>query len=140
MAKDRLTYIRLLAPLKRLIRNDHLVLAILALVAGAAAGGAVIAFREVISLVQATLYGSGSERLFGGEVPIPWWQILLAPAAGCVFGTKTVVQSRFEEQDSLSLLAVVMGDREQIERLGTVHGAVIKGKAHLHVRLIDTIK
>lgn len=82
MAQDRFTYLRMLVRLKRLIRNDHLILAILALVAGAAAGGAVVAFREVVSLVQASVYESGSERLFVGDWPLAWWQILLAPVAG----------------------------------------------------------
>jgi len=68
--------------LRRLIGNDHLILVFLALIAGSLAGSAVIAFRELISLVQTLLYGSGSERLFSGAEALPWWKILLAPTAG----------------------------------------------------------
>jgi CIC family chloride channel protein len=82
MQVSRFTYIRILSRLRRLIRNDHLILAILAIVAGTAAGAAVIGFRETISFVQLAMYGSDSERLFSGTDPIAWWKILLAPVAG----------------------------------------------------------
>ncbi|MEE9317973.1 MAG: chloride channel protein [Rhodospirillales bacterium] len=82
MKKPRYTYIRMLSRLRRLVRNDHLIMVILALVAGSLAGSAVILFRELISLVQTISYGSGSERLFSNADAISWWHILLAPVAG----------------------------------------------------------
>ena len=71
-----------LSRLGRLIGNDHMILVFLALIAGSLAGGAVVAFRELISLVQAILYESGSERLFSNADAIQWWKILLAPVGG----------------------------------------------------------
>ena len=41
MSVTRFTYIRILLRLRHLIRNDHLILVILAIVAGTAAGAAV---------------------------------------------------------------------------------------------------
>ncbi len=76
------THTAVLSRLRRLIGNDHMILVFLALIAGSLAGGAVVAFRELISLVQMLLYGSGSERLFSNADAIQWWQILLAPVAG----------------------------------------------------------
>ena len=82
MSVSRFTYIRILLRLRRLIRNDHLILVILAIVAGTAAGAAVIGFRETISFIQLALYGSDSEHLFTNAEAVAWWQILLAPVAG----------------------------------------------------------
>ena len=82
MSVTRFTYIRILLRLRRLIRNDHLILVILAIVAGTAAGAAVIGFRETISFIQLALYGSDSEHLFTNTEAVAWWQILLAPVAG----------------------------------------------------------
>ena len=68
--------------LRRLVRNDQLILSVLALVVGAAAGGAVIVFREAIALVQLGFYGSGAERLSLHVQELAWWHVVLAPAAG----------------------------------------------------------
>ena len=82
MSVSRFTYIRILSRLRRLIRNDHLILVILAIVAGTAAGAAVIGFRETISFIQLALYGSDSESFFTNTDAVAWWKILLAPVAG----------------------------------------------------------
>ena len=58
--------------LRRLVRNDQLILSVLALVVGAAAGGAVIAFREAIAFVQMGFYGSGAERLSIHAQDLAW--------------------------------------------------------------------
>ena len=81
-APTRFTYARILLRLRRLIRNDHLILVVLSLVAGSAAGGAVVLFREAISYIQLGFYGSDSERLFADVARLAWWQILLMPAVG----------------------------------------------------------
>ncbi len=73
---------RALAPLARLLKDEQLALSILALAVGAAGGGAVVLFREAIALVQELAYGSGVERLYLHAARLPWWWILLAPAAG----------------------------------------------------------
>ena len=68
--------------MKAAIRHDHLVLAILALVIGLTAGGAVIVFREGIVWIQWLYFGTLSPRLFFHVADHPWWLLLLIPTAG----------------------------------------------------------
>ncbi len=68
--------------LRRIIRNDQLILSILAVFVGAAAGGGVIAIRELIDFTQGIFLGGTSENLISTVVGLPWWQILFAPALG----------------------------------------------------------
>jgi len=82
MNRSRLSYHRILSRLRRLLRNDHLILSVLGGVIGCLTGGAIILFRELILLVQLGLFGSASERLFLHAETIPWWHILIIPAAG----------------------------------------------------------
>ena len=82
MASHGLTGSRLLMWLRRIIRNDQLILSVLALFVGAAGGGAVILFREAIVLVQTLAYGSGTESLYRHAEALPWWHLILAPSAG----------------------------------------------------------
>lgn len=67
---------------RRLIRNDHLVLSVLSIFVGAAAGAAVIGFREAIALFQSIGFGTGSERLYLHLQQMPAWQIVLVPTIG----------------------------------------------------------
>lgn len=67
---------------RRVVRNDLLVLSFLAIIVGIAVGWAIVGFREGILLVQLAFYGTGEERLSLHTVGIPWWHILLAPALG----------------------------------------------------------
>lgn len=55
--------------LRRLIRNDQLMLAVLAIAVGAAAAGGVIVFRELIVLAQTAFFGFGSERVSAPSPP-----------------------------------------------------------------------
>ncbi len=82
MTDRRLTLPRVLDSLRRLGRNDQLVLSVLAVVIGAAAGGAAVAFREAIDLVQWSFYGFRGERVATGAAALPVWHLLLAPALG----------------------------------------------------------
>ena len=82
MIRRRITAGRILVRLRRIVRNDHLVLSVLALVVGAAGGGAIIVFREGIDLVQLMFYGSAAKNLYAHAQGLPWWRLLLAPAAG----------------------------------------------------------
>jgi CIC family chloride channel protein len=68
--------------LKRLSRNDQLVLSVLAVVVGAAGGLAAIAFRYAIDLVQRLGFGFGGEKVATLAGALPWWQIVLVPVAG----------------------------------------------------------
>lgn len=84
MVISRLRYARLLLRLRRFVRNDHLILMVLALVVGCASGAAVVVFREVIDLIHLVLYGTDSERLAEHVQALPWWHVLLVPALGGV--------------------------------------------------------
>ncbi len=73
---------RVRVSLLRFGRNDQVVLSILSVVIGAAAGGAAIAFRDAIGGIQWLVYGFSSEKVASLAAELPWWQLLLVPAAG----------------------------------------------------------
>ncbi len=73
---------RLRVSLLRFGRNDQVVLSILAVVIGAAAGGAAIAFRDAIAGIQWLSYGFSDEKVATMAAALPWWQLLLVPTAG----------------------------------------------------------
>ncbi len=74
--------LRFLVSLRHILRNDQLVLAVLAVVIGAAASAGAIGFRLLLGGVQYIGYGFSSERVASLASALPWWQILLVPAAG----------------------------------------------------------
>ncbi len=67
---------------RRLTKNDQVILTVLAVAIGFLAGGAAIAFRHTIDLVQGLGYGFGGEHLVTIVSALPWWQVLLVPAVG----------------------------------------------------------
>ena len=73
---------RMLVRLRRLTRNDQIVLSLLAVVAGAVVAYGSLGFRWLIGAVQYLFYGDAQEYLLSVASSLPWWQILLAPAAG----------------------------------------------------------
>lgn len=73
---------RLLIRFRRIFRNDQLVLAVLAILVGLAAGVGTILFRLLLGGVQFLAYGFPSERVAGLAAQLPWWHLLLAPTAG----------------------------------------------------------
>jgi chloride channel protein, CIC family len=68
--------------LRRIVRNDQLILSVLALVVGVVGGGAVIGFREGIDLIQGLAFGSDSKELFFHAQTLPWWHLLMIPTLG----------------------------------------------------------
>jgi CIC family chloride channel protein len=68
--------------LRRIIRNDQLILSVLAVFVGLAAGGGVIAIRELIDFIQGVSLGGTSEKLISIIITLPWWQTLFTPAIG----------------------------------------------------------
>ena len=68
--------------LRRILRNDQLVLALLAVVIGAAASAGAIGFRLLLGGVQFLGFGFSSERVATLASGLPWWQILLVPCIG----------------------------------------------------------
>lgn len=73
---------RLRVYLRRFGRNEQVVLSILALTLGAAAGGAAILFRLGIESVQLVALGFWGEEVVTFAAEQPWWRLLLAPAFG----------------------------------------------------------
>jgi len=67
---------------KRLAKNDKIVLTVVAVAIGVLASGAAIVFRHAIDVFQGLGYGFGGERLITIVRDLPWWQILLVPALG----------------------------------------------------------
>ena len=82
MRPGRLLRKRIVIPLLRFGRNDQFILSVLAVVIGAAAGGAAIAFRDAISGVQWLSYGFSSEQVATEVRKLDWWHVLLVPTLG----------------------------------------------------------
>ncbi|MCA1908748.1 MAG: chloride channel protein [Magnetospirillum sp.] len=78
----RLRPSRLLMTARRVLRNDQLLLALMALSVGLSVGLAIVGFREAIVMVQSVAWGSGSERLYDWVAGQPWWRVLLVPTVG----------------------------------------------------------
>lgn len=72
----------LLDGIRKVIKNDVLVLSVLAVAIGSLAGGAVVLFRELIVSIQWVFFGSTSERLFAHAETLPAWLIVLIPTFG----------------------------------------------------------
>jgi CIC family chloride channel protein len=68
--------------LARLLRNEHIILSLLAVLIGVAAAYGSIALRELIALVQWGGFGASEGGLVARVAALPWWQILLVPALG----------------------------------------------------------
>jgi chloride channel protein, CIC family len=88
MPKSRINYARVSTRLRQLLRNDHMVLSVLALLVGCMVGVAVIGFREAIEIFQGlfygtdTFYGTDSEHLAPIASELPGWRIVLATSVG----------------------------------------------------------
>ena len=82
MIRSRIRVNRILMRLRRIIRNDQLILSVLAVFVGLLAGGGVIAIRELIDFVQGLFLGGTSENLISTILTLPWWQILSTPTIG----------------------------------------------------------
>ena len=67
---------------QRVTRNDQLLLLLLALVIGVAAGYGALVFRLLTAAIQILFLGHGTEHLVSAVATLPWWQVLLAPTVG----------------------------------------------------------
>ncbi len=66
----------------RVVRNEHTALVMLAVVVGLAASLGCIALRYAIAGAQYAGWGMVGERLASHVADLPWWLIVLVPAAG----------------------------------------------------------
>jgi CIC family chloride channel protein len=73
---------RMAAHWRNLVTHDDLRLTLLAVAIGAVAAWAAIAFRYLISGFQWLAFQEDLEKLFSTALALPWWHVLLAPAAG----------------------------------------------------------
>lgn len=73
---------RQLLGLKRLIRNDQVVMSVAALAVGLAAAAGAVAFRESIDGLRWFFQEFGLETDATGATAVPAWRLILAPVAG----------------------------------------------------------
>ena len=73
---------QLLRRLGRLVKNEQVILTILAALVGLLGGACGIAFREAIALVQTGALGFASESVYSLAATLPPWRILLATVGG----------------------------------------------------------
>ncbi len=67
--------------LRRLAREQHLRLLLMAVIVGVVAGLGAVAVRELISLAERVFWGPGPDILESAAAA-PWWRIVLMPALG----------------------------------------------------------
>ena len=121
MSTPRFSLARMMVRLRRFTRDGQILLSVLAFVVGAASGGAVVAFREVIALVQGVAFGSSSERLLLHLGGLPWWQIVLAPAAGGIL-IGLAVQFMMDEKRPVGLADVIEASALRGGRMSILQG------------------
>jgi len=73
---------RPLAFLRQLLRNDQLVLLVLAVVMGAVASYGAIGFRYLYLVIQGISFGAFSDTLYTQAQSLPAWRLILVPAGG----------------------------------------------------------
>jgi len=78
----RQTYARSLANVRRFAFSHEPSLWLVALLVGAAGGGAAVVFRLGITAVQWVWLGTTSERIVDLVTAQPWWVVVAAPVAG----------------------------------------------------------
>ncbi len=67
---------------RRVTQHEMIIISILAIIVGLLGGGAAIAFREALDLIQLTTYGVSGESLTSWVSELPWWHIVLVPTLG----------------------------------------------------------
>ncbi len=82
MVQRRILYRLWLRRLRKLIRNDQLILSVLAVVVGAAAAFGTILIRQGITYIETIVMDTGGGSIVERAAELPWWQILLVPTLG----------------------------------------------------------
>ena len=73
---------RLVERWRRMVRNEQILLSILAAITGAVVAYGTLAFRWLIDAVQNLAYGAPPGHLSSVAENLPWWQVLLIPSLG----------------------------------------------------------
>jgi CIC family chloride channel protein len=154
---------------QRVTRNDQLVLFVLAVVVGTAAGYGALLFRLLTAAIQVLFLGHGTEHLVSAAATIPWWQVLLAPAVGGLFiglftrfvlpgrlpqGVAHVMEASALRQGRMSLneglgaafvsaasigCGASVGREGPIVHLGATLGSYVAKRLHLSLSLAQTL-
>ncbi|MCZ4279272.1 chloride channel protein [Kiloniella laminariae] len=82
MSEKRAPRLPLIHQVRLFVRNEQVVLSVLAIVIGAAAGLAAVGFRHFIDMVQLFFYGFSGPNVSEGLMDLPWWHIVLVPVIG----------------------------------------------------------
>lgn len=76
------SWLRFRIKLRRLRRNEHIILALLSGIVGIVVAYGAIGFRLLIDFVQILSFDYSGELLYSAALDLPWWQIVLPPALG----------------------------------------------------------
>ncbi|MEK9797422.1 MAG: chloride channel protein, partial [Alphaproteobacteria bacterium] len=71
--------------MRRILRNDHLLLAALALIVGAASAYGTFLFRLGIDFLQEASFGFALNETMPTTDVLAWWHIILVPTLGGLF-------------------------------------------------------
>ena len=82
MTKTKLHYIKFILKLRRIFKNEHLILSIVGLFVGCGTGILAVLLRESIHFLDRSLLGIELENSFHAVGQLPWWQILMIPTLG----------------------------------------------------------
>ena len=82
MIQRRILYRLWLRRLRKLIRNDQLILSVLAVVVGAAAAFGTILIRLSITYIETMFMDTGGGGIVERAADLPWWQIIMVPTFG----------------------------------------------------------
>ncbi len=74
--------IRLRLKIRRVVRNEHLTLGVLAFIVGIAAAYGALVFRIGVGKIQEVSFGFSLEEFILEAGGLPWWQIVAVPATG----------------------------------------------------------
>ncbi len=115
---------------RQFLANDHMLVAVLAILVGVMTGGGIIVFREGIDLMQEGLYGGEADRLASVAASLPWW-LVLAPLVGGgllvgLWHRLTMPDGRPENVSHVMEAALLRGGRMGVRRgLAAVLGAML---------------
>ena len=84
MDDRKLSPSRVLYQVRHLIKNDQLVISVVAVAVGLLIGGAVVLFRHGIDFVQKLYYGAEAEHLLSALFDLPHWALFVLPLTGGV--------------------------------------------------------
>lgn len=105
---------------RRLLSNDSLLIAILAMVVGLLTGGGIIVFREGIVFIQDAAFGGDERHLATTAAGLPWWAVLAPPLlGGLVVGLwhrHTLPEGRPENVSHVMEAAILRGGRMPLGR------------------------